>query len=152
MPVVKHNYLVRNTNDLPRIAREAYHIATTGRPGPVLIDIPKNISQSPFTGDLDAEIDLPGYSIDEAFDIDNSDVKAAAAIINAAERPVILAGHGVMISRAEPELMEMATRLNAPVTSTLLGKGVFPKLTRFHWACSGCTAPLTPTRPWSSAT
>ncbi len=127
MPVVKHNYLVRNTNDLPRIAREAFHIATTGRPGPVLIDIPKNISQSPFTGDLDAEIDLPGYTIDEAYDIDDADVKAAAALINAAERPVILAGHGVMISRAEPELMEMATRLNAPVTSTLLGKGVFPE-------------------------
>lgn len=127
MPVVKHNYLVRNTNDLPRIAREAYHIATTGRPGPVLIDIPKNISQSVFTGDLDAEIDLPGYSIDEDFDIDDAEVRAAAALINAAERPVILAGHGVMISRAEPELMEMATRLNAPVTSTLLGKGVFPE-------------------------
>jgi acetolactate synthase-1/2/3 large subunit len=61
IPVVKHNYLVRETNDLPRIAREAYHIATTGRPGPVLIDVPKNVSQSPFTGDLDAEIDLPGY-------------------------------------------------------------------------------------------
>ena len=127
MPVVKHNYLVRNTNDLPRIAREAFHIATTGRPGPVLIDIPKDISQSPFTGDLDAEIDLPGYTIDEAYVIDEADVKAAAAIINAAERPVILAGHGVMISRAEPELMEMAIRLNAPVTNTLLGKGVFPE-------------------------
>jgi acetolactate synthase I/II/III large subunit len=127
MPVVKHNYLVRNTNDLPRIAREAFHIATTGRPGPVLIDIPKDISQSPFTGDLDAEIDLPGYTIDEAYVIDEAEVKAAAAIINAAERPVILAGHGVMISRAEPELMEMAIRLNAPVTNTLLGKGVFPE-------------------------
>jgi acetolactate synthase-1/2/3 large subunit len=127
MPVVKHNYLVRNTNDLPRIAREAYHIATTGRPGPVLIDIPKNISQSPFTGDLDAEIDLPGYSVEEAYRIDDADVRAAADIIRRSTRPVILAGHGAMIAGAEAELMELATRLQAPVTSTLLGKGVFPE-------------------------
>ena len=61
IPVVKHNFLVRETNDLPRIAREAYHIATTGRPGPVLVDVPKDMSQSPFTGELQTEIDLPGY-------------------------------------------------------------------------------------------
>ena len=70
MPVVKHNYLVRETNELPRAAKEAYHIATTGRPGPVLIDIPKDVSQSEFTGDLDPEIDLPGYDPKVAFNID----------------------------------------------------------------------------------
>jgi len=63
IPIVKHNYLVRETNELPRVVREAYHIATTGRPGPVLIDVPKNISQPPFTGDLECEIDLPGYRL-----------------------------------------------------------------------------------------
>ena len=66
MPVVKHNYLVRETNALPRVAKEAYHIATTGRPGPVLIDVPKDMSQSPFSGDLDPEIDLPGYTPEAA--------------------------------------------------------------------------------------
>ena len=127
IPIVKHNYLVRETNDLPKVAREAFHIATTGRPGPVLIDVPKNVSQSPFTGDLDADIDLPGYKPEEAMDIDSSSLEAAARLINLAKKPVILAGHGAMIAGAEAELMELANRTESPVTSTLLGKGVFPE-------------------------
>jgi acetolactate synthase-1/2/3 large subunit len=127
IPVVKHNYLVRETNDIPRIAREAHHIATTGRPGPVLVDIPKNISQSPFTGDLDSAIDLPGYKPDESFTIEDGPVEQAALLINASKKPVILAGHGTMISGAEKELMELAVKMDSPVTSTLLGKGVFPE-------------------------
>jgi acetolactate synthase I/II/III large subunit len=127
IPVVKHNYLVKNANDLPRIAREAYHIATTGRPGPVLIDIPKDISQGPFTGDMDAPINLPGYDPSGSFNIDDSLVEQAAALIAAAKRPVILAGQGAMISRADKELRHLAETLNAPVVSTLLGKGVFPE-------------------------
>ncbi|MBL9151103.1 MAG: biosynthetic-type acetolactate synthase large subunit [Verrucomicrobiales bacterium] len=127
IPVVKHNYLVRNTNDLPRIAREAYHIATTGRPGPVLIDVPKNVSQSPFTGDLDSEIDLPGYHPEAGFDFDEEAVEQAARLIALSKRPVILAGHGAMIAGAEKELMHLATTLGCPVTNTLLGKGVFPE-------------------------
>lgn len=127
MPIVKHNYLVRETNDLPRAAKEAYHIATTGRPGPVLVDIPKDVSQSEFTGDLNPEINLPGYDIESAFNIDKEAVKKAAEIISHATKPVILAGHGTMIARADKELMELATTLNCPVTSTLLGKGVFPE-------------------------
>jgi acetolactate synthase I/II/III large subunit len=127
IPVVKHNYLVRETNDLPRVAREAYHIATTGRPGPVLIDVPKNISQGPFSGDLECDIDLPGYKPEKGFDIDGSSIEEAARLINLSKKPVILAGHGAMISGAENELMELATKLDCPVTSTLLGKGVFPE-------------------------
>lgn len=127
VPVVKHNYLVRETNELPRITREAYHIATTGRPGPVLIDVPKNISQSPFSGDLNAPIYLPGYQPEKAFDIDEKAIEQAALLINSAKRPVILAGHGTMIAGAEIELMEFATKIDCPVTSTLLGKGVFPE-------------------------
>lgn len=127
IPVVKHNYLVRETNELPRVAREAYHIATTGRPGPVLIDVPKDVSQSPFTGDLDAEIDLPGYRPELAFEIDGDRVEEAARLINLAKRPVILAGHGAMIAGAEKELMDLAEKRGIPVTSTLLGKGVFPE-------------------------
>lgn len=127
MPVVKHNYLVRRTNDLPRIAREAYHIASTGRPGPVLIDVPKDVSQGPFTGDMDAPMDLPGYHADTPFHIDESAVHRAAELINRSQRPVILAGHGAMIAHAEAEVRQLAEALRAPVTTTLLGKGVFPE-------------------------
>ncbi|MGB6222343.1 biosynthetic-type acetolactate synthase large subunit [Haloferula sp.] len=127
IPVVKHNYLVKDTNILPRVAREAYHIATTGRPGPVLIDVPKDISQGPFTGDLDPTFDLPGYDPSVAFDIDADLITEAAQMISMAKRPVILAGQGAMISRAAEELIKFAERLNCPVTSTLLGKGVFPE-------------------------
>ncbi|MEC8907152.1 MAG: biosynthetic-type acetolactate synthase large subunit [Verrucomicrobiota bacterium] len=127
IPVVKHNYLVRETNDLPRVTKEAHHIATTGRPGPVLIDIPKDVSQSEFTGDIDPQFKLPGYDPQSAFEIDEDSVLKAVKIISNSKRPVILAGHGTMIARADKELMELATTLNCPVTSTLLGKGVFPE-------------------------
>jgi acetolactate synthase-1/2/3 large subunit len=127
IPVVKHNYLVKDTNSLPRIAREAYHIATTGRPGPVLIDVPKDISSGAFTGDINAGFDLPGYHPEASQKIDEDAVKRAAALIAKARRPVILAGQGAMIARADEELLKLAETLNAPVTSTLLGKGVFPE-------------------------
>ncbi|MDX1679414.1 MAG: biosynthetic-type acetolactate synthase large subunit [Akkermansiaceae bacterium] len=127
IPVVKHNYLVKDSNALPRIAREAYHIATTGRPGPVLIDIPKDISSGPFTGDMNPPFDLPGYKPETCTDIDEDAAKRAAHLISRAKRPVILAGQGCMISRADKELMKLAETLQAPVTSTLLGKGVFPE-------------------------
>ena len=104
IPVVKHNYLVKDTNALPRIAREAYHIATTGRPGPVLIDVPKDISQGPFTGEMNPPFNLPGYDPADAFDICPKAVKQAADLIAKAKRPVILAGQGCMIARADKEL------------------------------------------------
>ncbi|MFM2243863.1 MAG: biosynthetic-type acetolactate synthase large subunit [Verrucomicrobiota bacterium] len=127
IPVVKHNYLVKNSNDLPRIAREAYHIATTGRPGPVLIDIPKDISSGAFTGDMNPPFQLPGYDTSSSFDIDAQKVREAAKLIAQAQRPVILAGQGAMIARADKELRYLAETLQAPVTTTLLGKGVFPE-------------------------
>jgi acetolactate synthase-1/2/3 large subunit len=127
MPVVKHNYLVKDTNSLPRIAREAYHIATTGRPGPVLIDIPKDISSGAFTGPMNPPFNLPGYDPSGAFKIDREKVKEAAALIAKAKRPVILAGQGTMIARADKELRHLAETIGAPVTTTLLGKGVFPE-------------------------
>ncbi|MDA7861261.1 biosynthetic-type acetolactate synthase large subunit [Akkermansiaceae bacterium] len=127
IPVVKHNYLVKETNDLVRVTKEAYHIATTGRPGPVLIDVPKDVSSGDFTATMDPELDLPGYDPYESLNIDPFRIEEAVALINKAKRPVILAGQGTMISRADKELMELATKLNCPVTSTLLGKGVFPE-------------------------
>lgn len=136
-PVVKHSYLVKNTNDLPRYAREAYHIATTGRPGPVLIDVPKDMSQGPFTGTMDEPMDLPGYHPEEDFKINKKSVQEAAKLIMQAKRPVILAGQGAMISRADKELMQLAETLNCPVTSTLLGKGVFPETHRLSLGMIG---------------
>ncbi len=126
MPVVKHSYLVKQTNDIPRIVREAFHIAATGRPGPVLIDIPKDFSAGPFTGDLHPEMDLPGYRPDVG-PPDETAVKAIAAALNQARRPVILAGHGVLIAHASSALRALAEKLQAPVTTTLLGKGAFPE-------------------------
>ena len=127
IPVVKHNYLVKETNDLVRVAKEAHHIATTGRPGPVLIDVPKDVSSGLFTAEMEPELDLPGYDPYESFNIDPNSVAEAVKLIKKAKRPVILAGQGTMISRADQELMELAETLKAPVTSTLLGKGVFPE-------------------------
>ena len=127
MPVVKHNYLVKDTDEIARIAREAYHIATTGRPGPVLIDIPKDISSGTFSGDMEPELDLPGYKPEQALKVEADDIDAALQIIHKARRPLILAGHGTMISGADAELKEMAETLRCPVTTTLLGKGVFPE-------------------------
>ena len=127
IPVVKHNYLVKDSNALPRIVREAYHIATTGRPGPVLIDVPKNISQGPFTGDMNPDLDLPGYDPSASFQICPAAVKRATDLIGKASRPVILAGQGCMIARADKELLHLAETLRCPVTTTLLGKGAFPE-------------------------
>ncbi len=127
MPVVKHNFLVKDTNDLPRIAREAHHIATTGRPGPVLVDIPKNVSQDPFSGDLDPEVNLPGYHPERAFEIDEEAVESAVKLIHQSRRPIILAGQGCMIARAGDELLKLSRTLGCPVTTTLLGKGIYPE-------------------------
>ena len=127
MPVVKHNYLVKDTNEIARVAREAHHIATSGRPGPVLIDIPKDISSGEFTGDMDPELDLPGYQPEKSLEVDSDGIDQALQIIHKARKPLILAGHGAMIAGADSELMDLAETLHCPVTSTLLGKGVFPE-------------------------
>jgi acetolactate synthase-1/2/3 large subunit len=93
----------------------------------VLIDIPKDISQAAFTGVMDEPMDLPGYHPELSLNIDNDRISEAAKIIMSAKRPLILAGQGAMIARADKELMHLATKLGCPVTSTLLGKGVFPE-------------------------
>ena len=135
MPVVKHSYLVKETNDIPRITREAFHIATTGRPGPVLIDIPKDISAGAFTGDLRAEMDLPGYKLN--FDVDNDVILQISEEIAKSKRPLILAGHGAMIAQADEVLLALAEKANIPVTTTLLGKGIFPESHRLSLGMLG---------------
>jgi acetolactate synthase-1/2/3 large subunit len=125
MPVVKHNYLVQVTNELPQVINEAFHLATTGRPGPVVIDIPKDVSSGPFTGRLHSDIYLPAYVHEHK--IDREQIDSIAKAWNQAERPLILAGHGVLISGGENELKELAEAMDTPVTTTLLGKGAFPE-------------------------
>ena len=121
---VKHSYLVKDPNELPRVMKEAFHIARTGRPGPVLIDLPKDVTAGICTAPFTDEMNLPGYKIPgTAPDKMN---KKAAALINKAKRPLLLVGHGAMISDACRQVREFAEKLNAPVTSTLLGLGVFP--------------------------
>ncbi len=126
MPVVKHSYLIKDTQDIPRIMREAFHITNTGRPGPVLIDIPKDFSAGEFEGELFPEMDLPGYAPDEG-EPDPVEVMKIAEALSKSRRPVILAGHGVLISGGEAALSALAEKLQAPVTNTLLGKGAFPE-------------------------
>ena len=124
-PITKHNYLVKNVQDLPRVVAEAFHIATTGRPGPVLIDIPKDVQQAAFDGDeqaFDVEIDLPGYRptvIGHA-----GQIRKAADAIKAAKRPVMMVGGGGQM--ASDEVMAFAKRTGIPVITTLMGIGAYP--------------------------
>jgi acetolactate synthase I/II/III large subunit len=125
LPVVKHNYLVRNTADIPRIVREAFMICSTGRPGPVLIDLPKDITSAPFHGDMDAQPYTPGYVAHRP--IDRESIEKLAEYLNASQKPLLLVGHGALIAGASKEVMDLATKMNAAVTNTLLGKGCFPE-------------------------
>ncbi|MDO8580697.1 MAG: biosynthetic-type acetolactate synthase large subunit [Candidatus Omnitrophota bacterium] len=126
MPVVKHSYLVKVTNDIPRVIKEAFYITNTGRPGPVLIDLPKDVTSAPFTGDtLDPKMDIPGYQVAGKGNL--ADIKKMAKMFKGAKRPILLVGHGAVISRAGEAIKQLAYKLNAPVTNTLLGKGEFPE-------------------------
>lgn len=121
MPVTKHNYLVKETKDIPRTVNEAFYLATTGRPGPVLIDIPKDVSSAPI-GQYDDSINLPAYVIDNK--LDSEVINEVAKEWQKAKKPIILAGHGVLISKAEDKLLGLAKLMDTPVITTLLGKGV----------------------------
>ena len=125
LPVTKHNYLVMRADDLGKTIHEAFHIAKTGRPGPVLIDIPKDVFTETGEYDPEAPINLPGYRVPGK--AEDAQIKAAAELINAAQRPVILAGHGVVLSRSFDELKEFAEKTQIPVVTTLLGISSFPE-------------------------
>ena len=125
LPVTKHNYLVMRADDLGKTIHEAFHIARTGRPGPVLIDIPKDVFTESGEYYPDAPINLPGYRVPGK--AEEAQITAAAKLINAAQRPVILAGHGVVLSRSFDELREFAEKAQIPVVTTLLGISSFPE-------------------------
>jgi len=129
MSVTKHNFLVTEAQDIPRTVKEAFHIATTGRPGPVLVDIPKDIvdpknprSAMEWTGDV--EMDLPGYH--PRTGVDQSAIEAAADLIRTAERPILYVGGGVLKARAAEVLRELVELSGIHVVTTLMARGAFP--------------------------
>ena len=125
LPITKHNYLVMRAADIPRVMKEAFYIANTGRPGPVLVDIPKDVLQTDTAEFFYPEgVDLPGYK--PTLEGHPAQIQKAARLITQAKRPVIIAGHGVILSRAYEELLELAEKVQIPVVTTLLGISSFP--------------------------
>ena len=124
LPITKHNYLVMDAADIPRVIKEAFYIASTGRPGPVLVDIPKDVQQEEAEFEYPDKIDLPGYKPN--LEGHGAQIKRAAKVIAESKRPVILAGHGVIFSGAYDEVRELAEKAQIPVITTLLGISSFP--------------------------
>jgi len=123
-PIVKHNYLVKNTKDLPQIIKNSFYIATTGRPGPVVIDLPKDVLVSEAEFQYPDSHNLRGYK--PKYEGNKLQIKKAIELIEKAERPVIYIGGGVIASSASTEVVSLAEKINAPVTTTLMGIGAVP--------------------------
>ncbi len=126
LPITKHNYLVTDVNELAYTIKEAFYIARTGRPGPVLVDVPKDVQNAEIEFVYpDADVMLPGYH--PPSEARSHEIDGALRLINEAERPIILAGHGITMSGAMNEARELAERAQIPVALTLLGKGALPE-------------------------
>ncbi|MBI5788527.1 MAG: biosynthetic-type acetolactate synthase large subunit [Candidatus Schekmanbacteria bacterium] len=123
-PITKHNYLVKDVDDLPRVIKEAFYVATTGRPGPVLVDIPKDVTVRETDVPYPDSVSMPGYNPN--FKVHPGQIEEAAQAISAAKRPVFYTGGGIIISGAHEELRQAAELTQIPVTTTLLGLGGFP--------------------------
>ena len=123
--ITKHHYLVTDANDIPRVMKEAFFIATTGRPGPVLVDLPKDIQLTKIQPDYDVEMNLPGYH-PEVRRAHSEQIAQVAAAIRRAKRPVIYAGGGVIAGEASGNLRTLVEKTGIPVTMTLMGLGAFP--------------------------
>ena len=124
-PISKHNYLVKDIKELGKTVKEAFHIASTGRPGPVVIDLPVDVTTDTWDGDTPDTVNLPGYK--PSFEGNIRQIKLAADAINRSKRPVIYAGGGVISSNSSEQLIELAEKANLPVNTTLLALGVFPE-------------------------
>ena len=136
LPITKHNYLVTSVDDLAHVIHEAFYIARSGRPGPVLIDLPKDVQQAETDYVLpDEEVQLPGYQCVGMGD--PQAVHRAAALIDGSQRPIILAGNGVLLSGAMGKLRALAEKSEIPVALTLLGKGGFPESHRLSLGFMG---------------
>ena len=126
MPIVKHSYLVRDVKDLSRVVNEAFHLASTGRPGPVLVDLPKDVVSNEWDEDFTAELDLPGYQVQTSGSSDG--IKYVAELLSKSKQPLLYVGAGAIISGAGRQVQKLAEKLQAPVTTTLLGKGAFSEM------------------------
>ncbi len=138
MGITKHNFLVQSAHEIPRAVAAAFHLATTGRPGPVLIDLPKDVAQSTMEWwypESIEELDLPGYR--PVVPLDADAVARAVALIAAAERPVLYVGGGALKSRAHDELLAFAERTRMPVVTTLMARGAFPDSHEQHLGMPG---------------
>ncbi len=124
LPIVKHSYLVLNKEDLPRVVKEAFHLAQTGRPGPVVIDIPKDVQQAIFQPTFPATVDIPGYKVEKPTASDEA-LLPVLDLIKQAARPVLYVGGGIVSGNAENELRAFAEATGLPVASTLMGIGAF---------------------------
>src|SRR5689334_13022044 len=125
MPITKHNYLVKDVNELPYVFKEAIHIATTGRPGPVLVDVTKDAMQARTVPNWDVKLNLPGYKPN--YHGNRKQIREAIRLLAHAKKPLIMSGNGVTMSGAIAELREMAERTGIPVITTLHGIGSFPE-------------------------
>jgi acetolactate synthase-1/2/3 large subunit len=134
-PVVKHSYLIKEPADIPRIVREAFHLATTGRPGPVLIDVPKDVGQGPCTAPFTDQLDLPGYKVPTRGD--PARIGETARLLTEAKRPLLYVGHGAVIADAGKAITTLAEKLRAPVVNTLLGKGAVDETHPLHLGMLG---------------
>lgn len=123
--ITKHHYLVTDVRDLPRVMKEAFHIATTGRPGPVLIDMPKDVQLTDIVGDLDPPMELPGYRATPP-QAKPEQIRQIAAAIRMSKRPVLYVGGGVIASGASEEVRELVRLTGIPVAMTVMGLGAFP--------------------------
>lgn len=123
-PIVKHSYLVQDVNELPKIINEAFYIASTGRPGPVVIDIPKDVAADKTKPKLDDKIHLPGYS--PTYEGHPLQIKKMLKELSEAKKPLVYAGGGVILSNASEELLKLSEKLNIPVLTSFLGLGGFP--------------------------
>ncbi len=125
VPITKHNYLVKNASELPEAMKEAFHIATTGRPGPVLIDVPVDVSKGELDFKYPDSVNLPGYK--PTYKGHSKQIKQAVSLITRARRPLLYVGGGVLASGGAKELKELAELMQIPVTTTMMGKSVFPE-------------------------
>jgi acetolactate synthase-1/2/3 large subunit len=132
LPITKHNYLVTDVRELPTVIKEAFYIARSGRPGPVLIDIAKDVQATETEYVYPDEVHLPGYRLPSS-DF-SSPIQEAARMINQAQKPLIIAGHGVVLAGAEDALLELVEKADVPVVTTLLGIGAIPET---HPLCLG---------------
>jgi acetolactate synthase-1/2/3 large subunit len=135
LPITKHSFLVTDPNDIPRVMAEAFHLASSGRPGPVLVDIAKDAQTGKMTFSWPPKIDLPGYR--PVVRGHNKQVREAAKLIAAASKPVLYVGGGVVKAHASAELRELAELTGAPVVTTLMARGVFPDSHEQHVGMPG---------------